>query len=129
MSKIAKKKTEKKKHSARKRGAPASVHLELPATSANLGPAFDAAGLAMNLYIRIDARPASDFSIRATGRDPEIGGQALTPFLLAFMAEGTAGVSLTANLAAVRSNVELAARIAVAFSSAAVPNYQHREQT
>src|ERR1039457_5683502 len=51
---------------------PAPLHLALPATSANLGPAFDAAALAMDLYITIDARPAPDFSIRATGRDPEI---------------------------------------------------------
>jgi homoserine kinase len=49
-----------------------SLHLVLPATSANLGPAFDAAALAMDLYITIDARPAPDFSIRATGRDSEI---------------------------------------------------------
>lgn len=51
---------------------PASLHLALPATSANLGPAFDAAALAMDLYITIDARPAFSFSIRATGRDQEI---------------------------------------------------------
>ena len=58
----------KKKTSAR----PAALHLALPATSANLGPAFDAAALAMDLYITIDARPAPIFSIRATGRDQEI---------------------------------------------------------
>jgi len=52
----------------------ASMHLALPATSANLGPAFDAAALAMNLYINIDARPAPSFSITATGRDEEICG-------------------------------------------------------
>ena len=51
---------------------PASLHLALPATSANLGPAFDAAALAMDLYITIDARPARSFSISATGRDQEI---------------------------------------------------------
>ena len=50
----------------------APLHLALPATSANLGPAFDAAALAMDLYITIDARPAADFSIRATGRDLEV---------------------------------------------------------
>jgi pseudouridylate synthase len=55
-------------------------------------------------------------ALAAADRDG-IGGQALTPYLLSFMAEGTGGASLTANLAAVRSNVELAARIAVAFSS------------
>jgi homoserine kinase len=49
-----------------------SLHLALPATSANLGPAFDAAALAMDLYITIDARPAPGFSIVATGRDHEI---------------------------------------------------------
>jgi len=51
------------------------VRLALPATSANLGPAFDAAALAMNFYIRIDARPAHEFSISATGRDREICGR------------------------------------------------------
>jgi homoserine kinase len=50
----------------------APLHLALPATSANLGPAFDAAALAMDLYITIDARPAAEFSIRATGRDLQI---------------------------------------------------------
>jgi homoserine kinase len=49
-----------------------AFHLALPATSANLGPAFDAAALAMDLYITIETRPAADFSIRATGRDQEI---------------------------------------------------------
>jgi homoserine kinase len=51
---------------------PAALHLALPATSANLGPAFDAAALAMDLYITIDARPAASFSIHASGRDKEI---------------------------------------------------------
>jgi homoserine kinase len=52
----------------------ASLHLALPATSANLGPAFDAAALAMDLYITIDARSAGSFSITASGRDREICG-------------------------------------------------------
>src|ERR1700733_2447345 len=49
-----------------------AFRLALPATSANLGPAFDAAALAMDLFITIDARPASEFSIRARGRDLQI---------------------------------------------------------
>jgi len=49
--------------------------LTLPATSANLGPAFDAAALAMDFYIKIDARPANEFSIKASGRDTEICGR------------------------------------------------------
>ena len=56
----------------KKSSHPVPLHLALPATSANLGPAFDAAAVAMDLYIRIDAAPAPEFSIRATGRDPEI---------------------------------------------------------
>jgi homoserine kinase len=52
-----------------------SFKLALPATSANLGPAFDAAALAMDFYIRIDARPADDFSIVAKGRDQDICGK------------------------------------------------------
>ena len=51
-----------------------SLHLALPATSANLGPAFDAAALALNLYIKIDASRADVFSINASGRDAEICG-------------------------------------------------------
>src|SRR5216683_568912 len=48
------------------------LQLRLPATSANLGPAFDAAALALDLYLKLDARPAADFSITASGRDREI---------------------------------------------------------
>ncbi len=52
-----------------------NFRIALPATSANLGPAFDAAALAMDFYIRIDARPADDFSIVAKGRDEGICGK------------------------------------------------------
>ncbi|MGC1449564.1 MAG: homoserine kinase [Candidatus Sulfotelmatobacter sp.] len=48
------------------------IRLALPATSANLGPAFDAAALAMDFYIELNARVAEEFSIKATGRDREI---------------------------------------------------------
>jgi homoserine kinase len=47
-------------------------HLRLPATSANLGPGFDALGLAMALYLTIDARPAEAFQIDATGRNADL---------------------------------------------------------
>jgi homoserine kinase len=58
---------------ANHRGVPPGVlRLVLPATSANLGPAFDAAALAMDIYISVEARPAPSFAIHATGRDPEI---------------------------------------------------------
>ena len=48
------------------------LDLVLPATSANLGPAFDAAALAFGLFLRIRATPADEFSITARGRDAEI---------------------------------------------------------
>jgi homoserine kinase len=51
-----------------------SVRLALPATSANLGPAFDAAALAMDFSIKIRAERAERFSIAAAGRDEEICG-------------------------------------------------------
>src|SRR5438270_5523654 len=46
--------------------------ITLPATSANLGPAFDAAALAMNLTLRVRASKSKKFSIVATGRDSAI---------------------------------------------------------
>jgi homoserine kinase len=50
---------------------PGSFRLRLPATSANLGSGFDAAAVALDFYLEIDAEPAAEFSIVATGRDPE----------------------------------------------------------
>jgi homoserine kinase len=47
-------------------------HLKLPATSANLGPGFDALALAMALYLTIDATPAAAFRIEATGRNADL---------------------------------------------------------
>jgi pseudouridine-5'-phosphate glycosidase len=47
-----------------------------------------------------------------------VTGQAITPFLLDFLVRGTGGASLEANLAAVRGNTRLAARIAAAYSAA-----------
>ncbi|MFE4451609.1 pseudouridine-5'-phosphate glycosidase [Streptomyces sp. NPDC056796] len=47
-------------------------------------------------------------------REQGITGQAVTPFLLEYLMRETRGASLEANLAAVRGNVRLAARIAVA---------------
>ncbi len=49
-----------------------TVKLRLPATSANLGPGFDALALALELFLEIEAAPAERFSISASGRNPEI---------------------------------------------------------
>jgi len=45
------------------------IRLRLPATSANLGPGFDAAAVALDFYLEIEAEPAAEFSIAATGFD------------------------------------------------------------
>jgi homoserine kinase len=49
-------------------------HLRLPATSANLGPGFDALALALKLYLYVDAEPASWMTVEATGRSADICG-------------------------------------------------------
>jgi len=50
---------------------PGGLRLRLPATSANLGPGFDAAAVALDFYLEIEAHAAAEFSIVATGRDQE----------------------------------------------------------
>ncbi|WP_345630699.1 pseudouridine-5'-phosphate glycosidase [Streptomyces thinghirensis] len=47
-----------------------------------------------------------------------VTGQAVTPFLLDYLVRHTDGASLSANLAAVRANVRLAARVAAAWTEA-----------
>ncbi len=54
---------------------PASFSVSLPATSANLGPGFDAAALAFDLRLKVGARPAAEFSLAARGRDSDICGK------------------------------------------------------
>lgn len=48
-----------------------SLKLRLPATSANLGPGFDAAAIALDFHLEIEATPAAEFSIEATGRNAD----------------------------------------------------------
>jgi homoserine kinase len=78
--------------------------LSLPATSANLGPAFDAAALAMDFYIRISARRTAEFAIVATGRDENICGNVETHLILQTYREvlssaGGSGLPLKLNIA------------------------------
>jgi homoserine kinase len=51
-----------------------SLRLKLPATSANLGPGFDALGLAMRMYLEIEAFAAPAMRIVAGGRDAALVG-------------------------------------------------------
>ncbi len=50
------------------------LRLTLPGTSANLGPGFDAVGLAMSMHLTVEAREAKAFAIAATGRDAAVCG-------------------------------------------------------
>ncbi|HEY1894819.1 MAG TPA: homoserine kinase [Terracidiphilus sp.] len=47
------------------------IRLRLPATSANLGAGFDAAAVALDFYLDVEAEAAAEFSIQVTGRDAE----------------------------------------------------------
>ncbi|WP_042166164.1 pseudouridine-5'-phosphate glycosidase [Streptomyces sp. NBRC 110035] len=58
-----------------------------------------------------------DEALRAC-EEEGVDGQAVTPFLLDHLVRHTGGASLTANLAAARGNVRLAARIATAWTGA-----------
>lgn len=48
-----------------------SLRLRLPATSANLGPGFDTAAVALDFYLYVEAEEAPEFSIQAMGRDAD----------------------------------------------------------
>ena len=47
------------------------MRVRVPASSANLGPGFDALGLALGLYLTCIFEPADRLTIRATGRDAD----------------------------------------------------------
>jgi homoserine kinase len=55
--------------------SPRRVELRLPATSANLGACFDAAAVALDIYLELEAEPSAEFSIAATGCDAERCGR------------------------------------------------------
>jgi pseudouridine-5'-phosphate glycosidase len=62
----------------------------------------------------LHARVLADALRACTEQD--VSGQAVTPFLLDYLVRHTDGASLSANLAAVRGNVRLAARIATSWT-------------
>ena len=52
-----------------------SLRLRLPATSANLGAAFDTAAVALGFHLIVEADKAEVFSIAATGRNADLCSQ------------------------------------------------------
>jgi homoserine kinase len=47
------------------------MQIRVPASSANLGPGFDALGLALGIYLTCRFEPAAQLSIRVSGRDAD----------------------------------------------------------
>jgi homoserine kinase len=90
-------------HRTKSKATGTRFEISLPATSANLGPAFDAAALAFRLYLRVEARAATEFSISARGRDADICGQAndhliLNTYREVLQAEGKAATAIALRL-------------------------------
>ena len=52
-------------------GKPGTLRLRLPATSANLGPGFDAVAVALDFFLEVEAEAAPEFSVTATGRNAD----------------------------------------------------------
>lgn len=48
-----------------------AFRLRLPATSANLGPGFDAVAVALDFFLEIEAEAAQEFWVAASGRDAD----------------------------------------------------------
>src|SRR5688572_5039016 len=47
------------------------TRIRVPASSANLGPGFDALGLALDVYLECGFRRAGELTIRVSGRDTQ----------------------------------------------------------
>jgi homoserine kinase len=58
------------------------MKVRLPATSANLGPGFDALALALKIYLDVEAEAAEQVSVEATGRNADICGATENNLLL-----------------------------------------------
>ncbi|GAB2774655.1 pseudouridine-5'-phosphate glycosidase [Streptomyces chlorus] len=110
-------------------GHPVDWRLDAPEQVAEVMRAQDALGGPESALIVANPVPAKeqldpglharvlDEALRAC-EEEGVTGQAVTPFLLDHLVRHTDGASLAANLAAVRGNVRLAARIATAWTGA-----------
>lgn len=68
-----------------------------PATSANVGPGFDTAALALGLHLHVDAQEAEEFGIEASGRNADVCGALENNLILVVYREvlERAGVAVT----------------------------------
>lgn len=97
-----------------------SLHLRLPGTSANLGPGFDALGLAMGLYLTIDATTAEVFEIKATGRNADLCGDVDNSLILKTYASVLAAAGRTATPLRLELNNEIPLGMGCGSSAAAL---------
>jgi pseudouridine-5'-phosphate glycosidase len=110
-------------------GHPVDWRLDTPDQVADVMRAQDALGVPESALIVANPVPEEeqldpglharvlDEALRAC-EEQGVTGQGVTPFLLGYLVRHTDGASLSANLAAVRGNVRLAARIAAAWAAA-----------
>jgi pseudouridylate synthase len=107
---------------SRKSELPAPIRLDTPEAIADLISAKEALGLGGGILVAnpvpsTDEIPAEemkgfvDEAIAEAGRRGVVG-KAVTPFLLSFLFESTGGRSLATNIALVKNNAALAARLA-----------------
>jgi pseudouridine-5'-phosphate glycosidase len=107
---------------SRKSELPAPIRLDTPEAIADLIRAKEALGLGGGILVAnpvpsSDEIPAEEMKGFIDGAIAEAGrrgvvGKAVTPFLLSFLFESTGGRSLTTNIALVKNNAALAARLA-----------------
>ncbi|MEU7884064.1 pseudouridine-5'-phosphate glycosidase [Microbispora bryophytorum] len=109
-------------------GEPVDWRVETPREAAGIMRAQDALGgldtaliVANPLPANLQLDPDLHDRVLAEGlraaEERGVTGQAITPFLLEYLVEGTGGASLEANLAAVRGNTRLAGEIAAAWAA------------
>ena len=96
------------------------LRLRLPATSANLGPGFDAVGLAMAIYLTIDAEIGEVFRIDATGRDREFCARLEDNLILTTYVDILAGAGVVAPRLRLQVNNEIPLGMGCGSSAAAL---------
>ncbi len=96
------------------------IRLRLPATSANLGPGFDALGLALSLYLTLEAHQSSETTIEATGRDAHLTGSLSNNLILMTYTEVLGDQGLPAPTIAVKLGNEIPLGMGCGSSAAAI---------